>query len=103
MRYEDLFPSNYLTASDLNGSSGRYRIKHLSFEDFEDGSKPVLEFEDTDKMLVLNKTNGKTLREGFGDDVEKWFGQEIELYTQRIDFKGKRVDAIRVRHIPAPF
>jgi hypothetical protein len=78
------------------------RIKAVTVENMPRGEqKPVLWFTNHQKGLILNKTNNRTLRGSFGDDMEKWAGKVIFVYPTQTDFGGKTVGALRVR-IPPP-
>jgi hypothetical protein len=96
--------SKYLSAADLTQEK-KLRIKSVTVEAVRQGSaqeqKPVLWFTSLQKGLVLNKTNNRTLRSAFGDDMEQWAGKVIVLFPTQTDFGGKIVGALRVR-IPPP-
>jgi hypothetical protein len=94
VKLSDAFPSNFLKAADLQGRRVIATISHVTFEDI---GKPVVYFKGKEKGLVLNKTNGNMIAEVTGDDdTDNWSGVSIVLYPTRVDFQGKRVDAIRV-------
>ena len=57
---------------------------------------------ETDKGLVLNKTNAAAIAKTHGDDSDEWIGQAIELYPAVTQFNGNTVDCIRVRASVAP-
>jgi hypothetical protein len=93
--------SKYLNAGDLV-SEKALRIKTVTVETMPRGEqKPVLWFTNHQKGLILNKTNNRTLRGSFGDDMEQWSGKVIVVYPTTADFGGKTVGALRVR-IPPP-
>lgn len=62
--------------------------------------KWVLYFQEMEKGLALNATNGKTLCKILGsDDMDEWIGQKILLYVKDdVEFGGEMVSAIRVRN-----
>ncbi len=99
MRVSDLFPSRYVKACDVVDPQ-MAAIRELVVEEIGQGkdreSKPVLYFHNLDKGLVLNVTNARTIEDAFGDS-ENWPGKSIELFSTKVDFKGDRVDAVRVR------
>lgn len=102
MKLSDAFPSTFLKASDLNGQRPVVTISHVKFEDIGGDHKPVVYFRGKDKGLVLNKTNGSMIAEIAGDDdTDNWGGTRFVLYPTRVDFQGKRVDAIRVDYAPS--
>ena len=62
----------------------------------EGESKPVLFFQGADKGLVLNKTNANRIAHAHGKDMDAWWGREIQVRVEHVDFKGDIVPAIRV-------
>jgi len=94
---DEFYPSKYLAAADLAGRVAVYTITGIEKEEFEEGAKPVLAFEETSKHLVTNKTNWATLKELFGNNLSGWVGQKIELYAERVHFGSKMVNSIRLR------
>ncbi|MGH8772162.1 MAG: hypothetical protein ACREV2_13455 [Burkholderiales bacterium] len=99
MRISDCFKSTYLRAADLKGSSVKVQIEEVRMEVMPDGEeeKPVLSFVGKDRGLVLNRTNANLLSERYGDDTEQWLGKTVELVTERVSFRGKLTDGIRVK------
>jgi len=102
MKISAAFPSRYLKSSDLQGREVKVTINCVEMETIGEDSRPVLYFKGKEKGLVLNKTNSNTIADMFGDDTDAWEGKEIALYATRVDFKGERVDAIRVQFSQAP-
>ena len=96
MRINDLYPSKYLRAGDLDGDTP-VTMKSLILEEINGEKKPVLYFEEPLKPMVLNKTNGKTIANLHGSETDNWPGKRIILYPTEVDFRGETVDAIRVR------
>jgi hypothetical protein len=70
-----------------------------SFYDVElDGDeKTVLKLAGQPKDFVLNTTNGGTIADAYGDEINDWIGKEITLYQDRCSMKGRMVDCVRVR------
>jgi len=97
------FPSNYLKAADLNGSTRRVVIESLAVEELGQGEKkPVVKFVGMPTGLVLNKTNARMIAATFGAETTLWPGKELELYSEKVSFQGRIVDSIRVRAVPPP-
>jgi len=105
MKTTDLFPSKYVKADDLAGGNQTVTIRELAVEEIGQGKdreeKPVLYFQNREKGLVLNVTNCRTIEDTYGLETDDWAGKEVELFSTKVEFKGDRVDAIRVR-IPQP-
>src|SRR5690242_16780983 len=101
MKINGAFPSDYLKAADLNGKAIRVSIDTVTVEKIGEDQKPVLHFIGKDKGLVLNKTNSARIVEAVGsDETDDWSGWSIVLYPCKVDFQGKRVDAIRIDDRP---
>jgi len=97
MKMNDIYPSKYLKADDLQGREVRVTMQSVELEKIGDDNKPVLYFKGKDKGIVLNKTNASTISVGYGDDTDEWFDQPIILFSVMVDFNGKVGPAIRVR------
>ena len=96
--------SKYLRAEDLTQEK-LLRIKSVTVEMVGRGpkqeQKPVVWFTNHVKGLPLNKTNNRTIRGAYGDDMEDWAGKLIVVFPTQADFGGQMVGALRVR-IPPP-
>lgn len=92
------FPSNYLKCSDLQGRNCRVVIESVKIESIGDDDRPVAYFQGKQKGLVLNKTNSNVIADMFGGETNGWLGKEITLFPTKVDYQGKRVDAIRVQY-----
>jgi len=95
------FPSKFLKAADLKGRRVQVVIAEVSMQDVGDkteGDKPVVYFEGKEKGLVLNRTNSTSIAELSNDSFETddWVGTTIVLFSTKVDYQGRRVDAIRV-------
>jgi hypothetical protein len=109
VKMNDLFPSKYLRAADLQGKPRTVVINRVSHEDFKDDGvtvkKTILHFSGNGTApVVVNKTNWKMLVAITGaDDDEDWAGTAIELRSEKVSSKGgKIVDSIRVHEAPQP-
>ena len=97
MKLDQAFPSNYLKCSDLNGREITATISEVKMEDVGDDHKPVVYFRGAQKGLVLNKTNGYSIGDIYGDDTDNWIGRKITLFPDKTSYQGKRVDCVRVK------
>jgi hypothetical protein len=109
MKMQDLFPSKYLRAADLQGKPRVVTIDHVTHENFKDDGvnvkKTVVHFGGNGTApVVLNKTNWRTLAAITGaDDDENWAGHKIELRSEKVIAPGgKIVDSIRIHEAPQP-
>lgn len=105
MNIDQAFPSNYVKASDLNGGSRVLTIKAIRLEELGQGAdkktKAVLYFEEAQKGVVLNVTNKNIIKDAYGPETDAWIGKQLEVFADKVQFKGQMTDGIRVR-IPAP-
>jgi hypothetical protein len=102
MKLDELYPSRWLKASDLQGRQVVCTIQRVVVEDLGDGSKPVVYFTGKEKGRVLNRTNADTSAAALGDDTDKWPGGKVTLFSARVSFKGTMTDAIRLTAEPRP-
>lgn len=99
---DDVFPSKYLKAADLDGTPLVVTIVSAPLETLKnpegkEQTKTVLYFRGTKKLLPLNVTNWDAVADIAGDDSDDWAGHKIELYPAKTEMKGKTVNCIRVR------
>lgn len=65
--------------------------------------KPILRFVGTEKGMVLNATNAKTIEGLYGPHVEQWAGKRITLYVGKTNFGTERnIPCIRVKNTKPP-
>ena len=94
--------SDRLKAADLQKRKHVLSIKDVTLAEFTDKEtgkeKRLLElgFNETNKTLLLNKTNTESISYIHGPDTDGWIGAEIILYPTRVSFGDKMVEAIRI-------
>ncbi len=100
-KLSEMFPSRYLKAADCDESDLVLTVREIKSEQVGQGKdaedKYVLYFEETEKGLVLNKTNSNTIAKLHGDDTDDWEGKKIALYATEVEFQGQVSLGIRVR------
>lgn len=92
----------YLKHQELGEGDTIVTIRRYQQEVLENNGqkqkKWVIMFQELDKGLALNATNGKTICKMFGDDMDAWIDKKIALYVKDdVEFGGELVSAIRVR------
>ena len=98
MDINSLYPSTYLKSADVKAQPIIATIKNVAPEVIADNeTKPVIYFNELDRGMVLNKTNGMMIAAFYGTETSAWTGQQIELYSEPVAFQGRIVDSIRVR------
>lgn len=100
-KVSDFFGGSLLKASDLQKPllltiSGWHTQEVL--DDGKPVDKLVIEFEEEQRGLMLNKINASVVEELANTDVlEEWAGTKVVLFKDRTTFGNKIVDCIRVR------
>lgn len=99
MKLNEVYGGNYLKAEDIKEHGPvRVVVESVTIMDADDGKKKaVLHFRGKDKSLPLNITNANMVAELYGDEMDDWEGKRLTLYVCKVDFQGKRVDAIRIK------
>ena len=97
MNVNDIFPSKYLKAADLNNQEHSVRITEWSIEKLGEDSKLLLQFSGHKKGLITNRTNADSIAHLYGPDTDGWIGKEIVLYPEMVNFGGKVTEAVRVK------
>jgi hypothetical protein len=96
--------SRFLRAEDLTQDKV-LRIKSVTEELVGEGAdqkkKLVVWFTNSPKGLPLNRTNNRTIRGAYGDNVAGWTDKLIVVFPTQAEFRGRLVGALRVR-IPPP-
>jgi hypothetical protein len=92
----------FLKAADIPDEGIRLtmrliRIEKLKNQEGVEETKPVIEFDEIEQAMVVNKTNATSIVEYYGPETDDWIGKPIDLIVQWVDFGGKSVEAIRVR------
>jgi len=97
--YNDVFPSKYLKASDLNGQARNAVIERIEKEKMQTGEvKYVAYFRNGSKGMVLNKTNCKAIAHiAMSDETADWIGQLVQVFVADVEFQGEMVAALRIR------
>jgi hypothetical protein len=113
MRWELMFPNEYLKAADLQGKEPVLTISRLNQEELKssDGDSKLKwtvffkEMEERcrrdkkqiNKRLVLSKTTAKTIAKIYRPETNDWVGKQIQLYQTTCMAFGEEVDCIRIR------
>jgi hypothetical protein len=99
MKAADIFPSKWLSASDLGDAEPTVVIDRVVLEDIsQTDRKPVIYFRGKTKGMVCNKTNWKRIEYILkSDDSDDWPGQAIKLYVELVDMQGQMKPALRVK------
>jgi hypothetical protein len=97
MKIDELYPSRWLKAADVTRPM-LATIKNVAIEEVAEGEdKPTLHFLGDLKPMVLNRTNSASIGELYGADTDLWTGKPLVLFSTKVQFQSKLVDAIRIR------
>lgn len=103
MKISSIYKSDWLRAPDLDGKPCTLTIAEVGTSRFDDGREQItLSFEELHQKLGINKTNANAIAGMLGAETDDWVGKRIIVFPTRVEFQGKRVDAIRVDDKP-PF
>lgn len=96
----DVFPSKFLKAHELQGREPIVTIDRVEFEQV--GQKretvPVLYFVGKEKGIKLNKTMANKVIEISGSALtEEWAGVKVKLYAAEAMFAGDTYDVVRIK------
>jgi hypothetical protein len=99
MNTQEIFPSKWLAANDLEENGWTVTIKDIVSNEFQDGTvKFVVMFEEAEKGLMLNKVNMKTIEGLYGNETDDWIGKKVHLYPTEVLFNKQMVPCIRIRN-----
>ena len=95
--FDELYPGRFRKSGEFKGKKITLTIQDVVTDELQDAQQGVkrrgiIMFKETERQLVLNKTNGLCIRGMFGRDLTKWIGKRITLYP--MEYQGDT--AIRV-------
>jgi len=96
----NVYPSKYLKASDLQGRTVKVEIANAAMEKMGNDTKLVIYFRGKDKGMVLNKSNAQQIAAVYSPNTDGWIGKEIKLYPGKTQFNGQMVDSLKVEVVP---
>ncbi len=102
-RVSDLKSSKFLKKEDVEQqvlvTIKKYEEMNVAMENQAPEMKWALYFNELDKPLILNQTNGMMIEVITGsDNFDDWIGKQIVLFDDpNVMFGGKMVGGIRVR------
>ena len=91
------FITPFINASLLKDAPLKAPIDRVEEKELDGSMKLVMFVAGLVKGLPLNVVNTNTLCDRLGDNTDDWIGAEVELYSDRCQFKGKMVNCVRVR------
>lgn len=106
MKVTEAFQGNFIEALHVSGNSSTLTITgydkpgDIKSADNRVIDKPILRFKETDKGLILNKTNARAIGIAFGNEMDGWAGEKITLFATTCEaFGEKNTPCVRVRPV----
>ena len=102
MHVDLMFPSRYLRAADFEGKTLTLTISEVVKDKVQMATgqkteKYIIRFRETDKELILNKTNAKAVARVLSEPkAVNWPGERITLKPTTCEAFGEIVACIRV-------
>jgi hypothetical protein len=83
--YDQLYPGRFIRAGELLDKKVTLTITDVDMEDLmgEDNkpkAKATVAFKETEKQLVMCKTNGMSIKAMFGKKLSDWIGKRVTLF-----------------------
>lgn len=98
---KDFYKIKLLAAKEMAGKVINGEITDVYPEtptgaDSDGKPKLVVELNNGDVRVQLNKTNAIILQKGFGDDTNSWIGKTLYITTHKTTMNGKACDGLLV-------
>lgn len=98
--FDQLYPGRFLKSGELLGKKVTVTIADVELDELE-GDKGkriqgIIFLRESNKQIVLNKTNGLCLKGMFGRKLSDWVGKRITIFQDQVRFGADTVDAIRI-------
>lgn len=101
MDYRKMFHSQWFTASELDGGEETLTITKVTREmvksETGEEERPTVHFAESDKPLVLNKTNARKIAGRFGNETDEWIDKQVTLRESVTTYRGEEVLCVRVK------
>jgi hypothetical protein len=88
---EDFYPDRWLKGDDIPEEGQYFRVMDVTAEEIGEKKemKLILQFRESPKELILNKTNAKRLEALFGHDPNGWIDKRIKIVLDSVTYLGK--------------
>jgi hypothetical protein len=92
--------ASHVQDGELNLTIGNVELEKMPRNDEE---KIVIYFQEHERGLPLNKSNGDTLIVAFGADTADWVGGKVTVFKVLTKFDGEAREGVRLRVEPHNF
>ena len=100
-----MFKGQYLAAVEFGQRQPTFTVKSIKIvalegEDGKSKDRGVVYFSETERGLVLCKTNAILIAAMFGPDTDSWVGKRVTLHAQDVQLGRDQVLGVRVKGSP---
>lgn len=105
--YRTMFDLEFIAGFELGQREATFTIESVSGQKIKgaegkENKRPVVVFTEKRRdgqpiKLVVNKTNGRTIADLYGNDTKNWVGRRVTLFAMQVKAFGKTDLAVRVR------
>lgn len=105
MNFKLMFKGDYIKAVEFNGKVPTMTIASVKIMPLEGDKgvkdKGVISFRETDRGMVLCRTNAESIAAMFGPETDAWVGKRVTLFEDKTVKMGRDVvGGIRVKGSP---
>jgi hypothetical protein len=106
-RFSSLSQPRFVSGDEFLPDERRQVIIERAFEETfrnDPDPKPIITLAGADgwqRDLTINQTNGRVLVAAFGDEMNEWVGQIIEVFAVDTEFNGQPRKGVRVAPVMA--
>ena len=98
---KDFYKKKLLAAKDISKGMVKGTITDVYQEtpkgkDADGSTKLVIELDDGEHRIQLNKTNALSLAKLMGDDTDSWIGKKVKVSTQPTTFSGQATIGLKI-------
>lgn len=102
--FRDIYKKPLLSAKNLGKRVINAKILECypeTMTDKNNNSKDtlIIELDDNETRISLNKGNAVELAKSFGDDYTEWVGRRVKVTTHKTEYMGKSCDGLLVTAI----
>lgn len=99
------FKGEFITAVELGEKKPTLTISHVKAVKLEDDkgkmkNRPVVFFSETDRGLVLCRTNALCLAAMFGEETDSWPGKKVTIHSEMVQVGPERKPGVRLSGSP---
>jgi hypothetical protein len=74
-------------------------LETVTGSDKSSKDRVIIEVEDGETRIALNKNNANNLAKVFGDDYEEWIGKKVLVGIKPEEYMGKKCDGLDIQPV----